>query len=138
MNSIQPVSPSKAEIDEESRRVRRLRDAQIIVGEVVLRAILIVVLADRVETHRDRQLRQLRLGRVRSGFFEGGLDPPAVFDVWLLRHVRSDDGRGALSCRACVCHNEIPVRAAGNSSGAAARPIRPTRPVTTSLIAITD
>src|SRR5437879_3191076 len=25
MNSIQPVSPSKAEIDEESRRVRRLR-----------------------------------------------------------------------------------------------------------------
>ena len=25
MNSIQPVSPTKAEIDEESRRVRRLR-----------------------------------------------------------------------------------------------------------------
>ncbi len=68
------------------RRIGRARDAQVVVGEIFLGAILIVVACDGVEGHRDRQLRHFGLGLGALGFLEGGFDPPSIFDRRLLRH----------------------------------------------------
>ena len=70
------------------RRIGLARDAQVVVGEIVLGAILIVVLRDLVEGHRDGKLRHLLFGfaRLLARLLEGGLDPPSIFDVRLVGH----------------------------------------------------
>ena len=64
-------------------------DAQVVVGEIILCAILIVVARDLVESHRNRQLRQLGLGLDLLGPLDDGLDPPSIIDVRLLHHGKS-------------------------------------------------
>ncbi len=54
------------------------RDAEIVVGQVVLGAVLVVILGDRVEAHRDRQDGQVDFGAGLLGPFEVGLDPPSI------------------------------------------------------------
>src|SRR5665213_3737562 len=66
--------------------IRFPRDTQVVVGEIVLGAVLIVILADGIEAHRDRQLRHIQFRLRLLGALDVGLDPPPIFDVRLLRH----------------------------------------------------
>jgi len=72
-------------------RIGRARDAQVVVGEIVLGAILIVVARNGVEAHRDRQLRHFLFGLLllRARLLVGSLDPPSIFNVRLVRHTPS-------------------------------------------------